>query len=98
MPMPLSPQALLRLLRFGFWLAVAVAFTAAVVPFLVLTFSLPRPGGPRATAELVAAALLTLSAGYIAINETIANWQSLWFCAALIGLVVTLLRARDAPG
>jgi exo-beta-1,3-glucanase (GH17 family) len=73
-------------------------FTAAVVPFLVLTFSLPRPDGSRAVAELVAAALLTLSAGYIAINETFANWQSLWFCAALIGLAVTLLRARDAPG
>jgi glucan 1,3-beta-glucosidase len=80
--------------------------TAAVVPFLVLTFSLPnsqsssqpRPSGSRAAAEFAAAALLTLSAGYIAINETFANWQSLWFCAALIGLAVTLLRARDAPG
>jgi exo-beta-1,3-glucanase (GH17 family)/succinate dehydrogenase hydrophobic anchor subunit len=72
--------------------------TAAVVPFLVLTFSSPRPGGPRATAELAAAVLLTLAAGYIAINETLANWQSVWFCAALIGLAITLLRARDAPG
>jgi exo-beta-1,3-glucanase (GH17 family) len=73
-------------------------FTAAVVPFLILAFSQPRPGGPRATAELAAAAVLIVSAGYIAINETFANWQSLWFCAALVGLSVTLLRARDAPG
>lgn len=32
MQLPLSAQACARLLRFGFWLAVIVAFTAAVVP------------------------------------------------------------------
>ena len=71
--------------------------TAAVVPFLVLTRTTPRPSGPRAAAESVAAATLIASAGYIAINETFANWQSVWFCLTLIGLGVILLRARDAP-
>lgn len=32
MPMPLSPQACRRLLQAGFWIALLVAFTAAVVP------------------------------------------------------------------
>jgi exo-beta-1,3-glucanase (GH17 family) len=72
--------------------------TAAVVPYLMLTFALPRPNGPRAKAESVAGAVLIACAGYIAINETFANWQSVWLCATLIGLAVTLLRARDAPG
>jgi exo-beta-1,3-glucanase (GH17 family) len=71
--------------------------TAAVVPFLVLTISTPRPSGARATAEMVAAATLAASAAYIAINETFANWQAVWFCAGLIVLGFILQRARDAP-
>jgi glucan 1,3-beta-glucosidase len=51
-----------------------------------------------AAAELAAAAVLGLSAIYIVFNETIANWQALWFCAGLIALAVTLVRVRDAPG
>ena len=35
---------------------------------------------------------------YIVFNESLANWQALWFCAGLVALAVTLLRARDAPG
>jgi hypothetical protein len=34
---------------------------------------------------------------YIAINETVANWQALWLCAGFAGLAVNLSRARDAP-
>jgi glucan 1,3-beta-glucosidase len=49
-------------------------------------------------AEVAAAAMLGLSAVYIAFDETFANWQSLWFCAGLIGLAVTLLRSPDALG
>jgi hypothetical protein len=71
--------------------------TGAAVPFLVLLSRTPRPGGSRATAETVAAAVLALSAVYIVFNETFANWQSVWFCAGLIGLAVTLLLVRDAP-
>jgi hypothetical protein len=71
--------------------------TAAVVPFLVLMIAVPRPGGARAAAETVAGAALIASAGYIAINESFANWQSVWFCAGVAVLGVILLRARDAP-
>jgi glucan 1,3-beta-glucosidase len=70
---------------------------AAVWPFLVLMFSTPRPGGSRAAAETLAAAMLASSAGYIVFNEGFANWQSVWFCAGLIGLAVMLARARVAP-
>lgn len=71
---------------------------AAVAPFLVLSFSMPRRAGAVARAERIAAALLAASAIYIAVNETFANWQALWFCAGLLGLAVILAQARDAPG
>jgi exo-beta-1,3-glucanase (GH17 family) len=72
--------------------------SAAALPFLVVTFTAPRPRGPRAIAESVAAAVLILAAGYVAFNETFANWQSVWFCAGLIVLAVSLMRARAVPG
>ncbi len=70
---------------------------AAAVPFLVLLASTPRPTGSRAIAETVAAAVLALSAAYIVFNERFSNWQSVWFCAGLIGLAFILERARGAP-
>jgi len=75
---------------------------AAIVPYLILTLSTPlakaaRANTSRPMAELVAAVVLALSAAYIAVNETFANWQSMWLCAALIGLAFTLQRARVAP-
>ena len=72
--------------------------SAAVVPFLVVVASTPRPAGPRAKAESLAAWVLAISAGYVVINEGFANWQSVWFCAGLLVLAFILLRARDAPG
>jgi exo-beta-1,3-glucanase (GH17 family) len=72
--------------------------SGAVVPFLVLIVSAPYPAGARAMAETVAAAVLALSAAYIALNEGFANWQAIWLCAGLIGLAAILSRARDAPG
>jgi exo-beta-1,3-glucanase (GH17 family) len=71
--------------------------TAAVVPFLVVTLSTPRAAGPRATAEGIAAGVLAVSAIYVLFNESFANWQSVWFCAGLIGLAFILMQARDAP-
>jgi hypothetical protein len=68
------------------------------MPFLVLQLAAARPAGPRAAAERVAAATLAASAGYILFNESFANWQSLWLCAALAGLSFILARARDALG
>ena len=71
--------------------------TAAAVPFLVLLVSMPRPAGQRAVAETAAAAVFAVSAVYIVFNESFANWQSVWFCGALIGLAIILALARDAP-
>jgi glucan 1,3-beta-glucosidase len=70
---------------------------AAITPFLLLSFQVRRLHGTPAAAELTAAAVLGLSAAYIAINETFANWQALWFCGALMMLAVILARARVAP-
>jgi len=49
-------------------------------------------------AEVASAAMLGLSAVYITFNESIANWQALWFCAGLLALASTLGRGRAAPG
>lgn len=70
----------------------------ATLPFLVLMLSVPQRSGPRAMAETVAAAVLALSAGYIMLNETFANWQAIWLCAGFLVLAVILARARAAPG
>jgi exo-beta-1,3-glucanase (GH17 family) len=60
--------------------------------------ALPHAKGPYPAAEIVAAGVLGLSAVYIVFNETIANWQALWFCGGLIALALTLVQERDAPG
>jgi len=70
--------------------------TAAVVPFFMHSTTMPRPLGRHGAAEWAAAAVLALSVPYIALNESFANWQSLWLCAALALLAFTLVRLRDA--
>jgi exo-beta-1,3-glucanase (GH17 family) len=72
-------------------------FTAAVVPFLVVFFSTSRQIGGRAVAERVAACLVAISAIYVVLNESFANWQAVWFCAVMFCLAFILARARDAP-
>jgi hypothetical protein len=74
---------------------------AAAIPFLVLTFT--RHGsisgsGLRATAETFAATVLAACAIYIMPNETFANWQAIWFCAAILSVALILVQVRDAPG
>jgi exo-beta-1,3-glucanase (GH17 family) len=71
--------------------------SAAVIPFLALMLSTPRPSGPRAVAETAAAAVLAACAVYILPNESLANRQSIWFCAAILGLALILVRVRDVP-
>ncbi|HZC56969.1 MAG TPA: beta-(1-6) glucans synthase [Xanthobacteraceae bacterium] len=71
--------------------------SAAVFAYLILMVSTPRPAGARPAAETLAAAVLAVSAVYIAINETFANWQAIWLCAGLLGLAFILAQARDAP-
>ncbi len=70
--------------------------TAAVVPFVLHTLIMPRPTGERGAAELGGAALLALTVPYIVLNETLANWQSLWVCAGLLALAFSLAQVRDA--
>ena len=74
------------------------ALTGATIPFVVLMTALPTRKDIRANAETVAAAVLVLCASYIALSETLANWQSLWFCAGLMALSLSLLPGRAAPG
>jgi exo-beta-1,3-glucanase (GH17 family) len=72
--------------------------TGAAAPFLLIAAWELRLKARRPAAETVAAATLALSAVYIVLNESLANWQAAWFCAGLIALALTLLQARDAPG
>jgi glucan 1,3-beta-glucosidase len=71
---------------------------AAAVPFLMLALWIKPQNGARPAAEKLAAGILAASAIYIVINETVANWQALLFCAGLAMLALTLARARAAPG
>ena len=72
--------------------------TAAAVPFLLHSLMMPRPQGTGGAAEQVAAALLVVSLPYIVLKEGLANWQSLWLCAALAAFAISLVRVRGAPG
>ena len=72
--------------------------TAAALPFLTHSLALPLRHGRRGAAELAAAGLLVLSVVYIVPDEGLANWQSLWVCAALVAFSISLVRVRDAPG
>jgi len=71
--------------------------SAALIPFLVLHFTMERAKGARAMAETIAAAVLAVSACYIVLNEGFANWQAVWLGAGLLGLAIILVRARDVP-
>jgi glucan 1,3-beta-glucosidase len=72
--------------------------TAAIVPLVVHGFTIGRSGDGRGAAETAGAVLLAASVAYTVPNETLANWQSLWLCAALAALAVTLIRTRAARG
>jgi exo-beta-1,3-glucanase (GH17 family) len=70
------------------------SLTMAVLPlFLLSLLNRPRDGN-RPIAEAVFAGALILSAGYIVINETFKNWQSVWTCAVYAGLALTMWRVR----
>ena len=74
------------------------AVSAAVLPYLALWASTERRPGAPALAERLAACVLAAAAVYIALNESFANWQAVWFAAALLGLAFILMQARAAPG
>jgi len=71
-------------------------FTAVVVPLLTHSLAVKRFAGARGMAEIAGAVLLAIFVVYILPNETFANWQSLWLCAAFAGLALTMLRVRAA--
>ncbi|HSP48940.1 MAG TPA: beta-(1-6) glucans synthase [Pseudolabrys sp.] len=74
--------------------------SAAVLPFFMHSVTMPRPSrqvlNRFGAAELAGTGVLALSVPYIALNESFANWQSLWLCAALTALAFSLARVRDA--
>ena len=70
------------------------ALTMAVVPFWTVAFLNPPKSGARPLAEAVFAGLFASAALYILFNEGSHNWQSLWTCAAYLGLGMTLWRPR----
>jgi exo-beta-1,3-glucanase (GH17 family) len=69
--------------------------TAAVVPFAVASVVGVRGRSPLGRAERLGAVTLLGSAVYIVLNESVANWQAVWFGAMLAVLAVTLFRLRD---
>jgi glucan 1,3-beta-glucosidase len=69
----------------------------AVIAYGVLRIAGTGVAGKLPLAEGVTAALLALSAIFIVIHETLANWQAVWLSAALVGLAAILASARDAP-
>jgi exo-beta-1,3-glucanase (GH17 family) len=63
--------------------------------FMLRFLNRPQVFGQRPLAEVLFATLLGASATYIAIHEGHENWQSLWTCAAYLGLAMTLWLADE---
>jgi len=70
--------------------------SGAVVPLLLVSLLGSPVKGSRGPAELLSAAVLLICGLFIAVNETFANWQSLWLCGLFIALAFTLMRLRAA--
>jgi len=71
-----------------------VSLTAATTPYAVLALVADRGRPWPSAAETIAAVTLALSAIYIALNETMANWQAVWLSAVLLVLAAILARLR----
>ena len=71
--------------------------TAAAVPLVFVVAWEAKLRAIRPGAETAIAITLIACAIYIVINESFANWQSLWFCAGVLAFALTLLQARAAP-
>jgi glucan 1,3-beta-glucosidase len=70
--------------------------SSAIVPLFILAVAGARSGRGRGVAEMLAAAVLVLCAGFIGWNETPANWQAMWFVALTVLLALTLWWPRAA--
>jgi glucan 1,3-beta-glucosidase len=71
---------------------------AAAAPYLALALWIKGRKGRRPAAETFAAGVLGAATVYVAINESVANWQAMLLCVGLAMLALTLARARAAPG
>jgi exo-beta-1,3-glucanase (GH17 family) len=71
---------------------------AAAFPYALLAMWVAPGKGVWPGAEKLAAGVLAGAAVYIVVNESIANWQALLWCAGLAMLALTLARVRVAPG
>jgi exo-beta-1,3-glucanase (GH17 family) len=69
--------------------------TASVVPFAIASLVGVRGRSPLGRAERLAAVTLLGSAVYVVLNESVANWQAVWFTTMLAVLAITLFRLRD---
>jgi exo-beta-1,3-glucanase (GH17 family) len=74
--------------------------TGPIVALLVLVLRNPAGSPHDGVAETLAAAALAASALFIAINETLWNWQAQWFAVLLLALAWACRRARagQIPG
>jgi exo-beta-1,3-glucanase (GH17 family) len=70
------------------------SLTMAVVSFAGLMVVNRPMEGVRPIAETAFAGVLVVCALFMGFNEGSQNWQSLWTCAAYLGLALTLWRAR----
>jgi len=68
--------------------------TGPVIALLILALRNPAGSPHGGVAETVAAAVLAAAALFIAVNETLWNWQALWFAALLLALAWTCRSAR----
>jgi exo-beta-1,3-glucanase (GH17 family) len=75
---------------------VGAPLTGPVVAFLVLLSQIPPRARSASVAEVWAALILAVSAVFIAFNETLWNWQALWFALALLALAAACWLARGA--
>jgi glucan 1,3-beta-glucosidase len=70
--------------------------SSAVVPLFILAAFGARSDGTQRLAEILSAVVLALCAAFVAWNETLANWQSLWSCGLFVLLAATLMWPRAA--
>jgi exo-beta-1,3-glucanase (GH17 family) len=69
------------------------ALTGPAVSLLVLSIACPAGMRRESYAEAGAAVILAASAVSIVVNETLWNWQALWFAAVLCALALACWRA-----
>jgi glucan 1,3-beta-glucosidase len=70
--------------------------SSAVVPLFILAAFGARSDGTQRLADILSAVVLALCAVFVAWNETLANWQSLWSCGLFVLLAATLMWPRAA--